>query len=120
VVTHDPRDDDDEILDHGHHKALGALVEIAVRAAADERYPGGKPHVVEEFVSIAPQQVKADVTLEVGTAMRKKLMAEHASQFDLGKLTSVGARSTESFVVRWRVAGAAVPPGGSLLGAWAR
>jgi LmbE family N-acetylglucosaminyl deacetylase len=118
VVTHDPRDDED-FLDHGHHKALGALVDVAARAAADPRYPGGAPHVVEELVTIAPKQADADVTLPVGNTMRKKLMLVHASQFEAPKFADVGQRTTERFVVRWRSSskgspGAQAPRGGSL------
>jgi LmbE family N-acetylglucosaminyl deacetylase len=118
VVTHDPRDDDD-FLDHGHHKALGALVDIAARAAADPRFPGGEVHVVEELTTIAPKQVEASLTLEVGSSMRKKLMTEHTSQFDATKFGEVGQRSRERYVVRWRASAAPPPTGTSLLGAFA-
>src|SRR4030095_2984057 len=117
IVTHDARDDED-FLDHGHHKAFGALVEIAARAAADPKLTGLPPFVVEELDTIAPKQVNADVNLNLGTDVRKKLMVEHASQFDVQKLTEVGTRGTERFVIRWRAKGAPPPPKGSLLAAW--
>lgn len=114
IVTHDPRDDDDW-LDHGHHKAFGILVDLAARAAADWHVPGGAPHVVEELVTIAPLQVRADIALDVGGEMRKRLMAANASQFEAQKFFEIGQRSTERFVVRWRAAGAPVSPAGSTL-----
>jgi LmbE family N-acetylglucosaminyl deacetylase len=114
IVTHDHRDDDDW-LDHGHHKALGALVEMAARAAANPRAPGGPPHVVEEVVAIAPKQVNAEIQLPVGTDMRKRLMLAHASQFETQKYAEVAERKTERFVVRWRAKGVEAP-GGSVLG----
>lgn len=114
IVTHDPRDDEDW-LDHGHHKALGALVDIAARAAADWHVPGGPPHVVEELITIAPKQVAPDVTLDVGIEMRKKLMAANTSQFDPKKFYEVAERGKERYVVRWRAARTPLPPGGSLL-----
>lgn len=114
IVTHDARDDDD-FLDHGHHKAFGALVDLAARAAADPRFPGAPLHVVEELDTIAPKQVQSDLTLPLGNEMRKRLMAEHASQFDLQKLEEVGSRTVERYVVQWRAQGAPPAPAGSLL-----
>jgi LmbE family N-acetylglucosaminyl deacetylase len=112
IITHDYRDDEDW-LDHGHHKALGAMVELAARAAADFKIPGGPPHVVEEFVTIAPKQAQADITLQTGTDMRKRLMAANKSQFELQKFTEIAQRATERYVVRWRAKGA--PPGPTLM-----
>lgn len=117
IVTHDARDDED-FLDHGHHKALGALVEIAARAAADPKIGGGEPWVVEELDTVAPKQANADMTFELGSGVRKKLMIEHASQFDLQKLSEVGQRTSERFVVRWRAKGAAAPPEPSRLASY--
>ena len=114
IVTHDHRDDEDW-LDHGHHKALGALVEIAARAAADPRVPGIPPHVVEELVSIAPKQFPADVTLTLGNDMRKRLVAANTSQFEPAKFAEVAQRTEERYVVRWRAKGTEKPPGGSYL-----
>ncbi len=113
IVTHDARDDDDW-LDHGHHKALGMLVEMAARAAADPRAPGGEPFVVEEIVTIAPKQVDTKLVFDVGTDMRKKLMLEHASQFETQKYTEVAQRGVERFVVRWDVKGVDLPAEGSV------
>jgi LmbE family N-acetylglucosaminyl deacetylase len=118
VVTHDPRDDEDW-LDHGHHKALGALVHIAVRLAADPRLAGERPHVVEELVTIAPKQVRADVTLHVKTDIRRRVMAKNISQFEPKKFAEVAQRTDERYVIAWRAQGAASPPGGgSLLGSF--
>jgi LmbE family N-acetylglucosaminyl deacetylase len=119
IVTHDARDDDDW-LDHGHHKALGALVEIAARAAADPRYAGVPPHVVEEVITIAPKQVPADLTLAVGNEMRKKLVAANTSQFEPAKFAEVAQRTDERYVVRWRAKGVDKVEGGSLLGLFAK
>jgi LmbE family N-acetylglucosaminyl deacetylase len=119
IVTHDHRDDDDW-LDHGHHKALGALVEMAARAAANPRVPGVPPHVVEEFVTIAPKQITADVTLPVGNEMRKKLVAANKSQFEPAKFSEVAQRETERYIVRWRAKGADKPADGSLLATFAK
>jgi LmbE family N-acetylglucosaminyl deacetylase len=119
VVTHDHRDDDDW-LDHGHHKAFGALVEIAARAAADPNVPGGTPHVVEELVAIAPKQVEATITLQVGSEMRKKLIAANTSQFEAQKVAEIAPRSAERYVVRWRAKGSELPPDGSLLAAFTK
>lgn len=115
IVTHDSRDDEDW-LDHGHHKALGALVEMAARAAADPRAPGGPPHVIEELVMIAPKQAAPALTVPVGKDMHRRLILEHASQFEPAKVEEVANRTTERFVVRWRANGVATPPGGTILG----
>jgi len=117
IVTHDARDDED-FLDHGHHKAFGALVEIAARAAADPKIPGAPPHVVEELDTIARKQVNADITLNLGNTVRKRLITEHASQFDVQKFTEVGPRTQERYTVKWRAKNAAAPAGGSFLGSW--
>lgn len=118
IVTHDARDDED-FLDHGHHKALGALVEVAARAAADFKLSGGgPPHAIEELVTIAPKQESADVTLILGNDVRKKLIAEHASQFDAQKFADVGMRTTERYVVKWRSQGAPPVTGGSRLASY--
>jgi LmbE family N-acetylglucosaminyl deacetylase len=114
VVTHDARDDDDW-LDHGHHKAFGALVDLATRLAADPRVPGGRPHAIEEMTTIAPKQVKADLTLHVGNDVRKKVMTKHLSQFDPKKFAEVSARTDERYDVRWRT----IPHGRALLGVFA-
>ena len=82
-------------------------------AAADPKVPGGPPHVVEEFVTIAPKQAQADVTLQTGTDMRKRLMAANKSQFELQKFVEIAQRATERYVVRWRAKGAEKPAGGS-------
>ncbi|HVH43916.1 MAG TPA: PIG-L family deacetylase [Labilithrix sp.] len=118
IVTHDHRDDDDW-LDHGHHKAFGALVEMAARAAADPRVPGDPPHVIDEFVTIAPKQVPADVTLQTGAEMRKKLMAANASQFEAQKYAEISERAVERYVVRWRAVGLPPPRAGSLMASFA-
>ncbi|HEY8080405.1 MAG TPA: PIG-L family deacetylase, partial [Labilithrix sp.] len=114
IVTHDARDDEDW-LDHGHHKALGMLVEMAARAAADPRAPGGEPWVVEEVVTVAPKQVETKLAFDVGIDMRKKLMFENASQFEPQKYAEVAQRSVERFVVRWDAKGVSGPVFGAMM-----
>lgn len=116
VVTSDPRDEGGW-FEHGHNKAFGALVELAARMAADPRVTGNAPpHVVEELLAVAPSNVKADVTVKVDPAVRRKIMSEYPSQFRPDKVEDTSGRTTETYVVWWHAKGASIPPGGSILG----
>jgi LmbE family N-acetylglucosaminyl deacetylase len=115
IITHDPRNDS-HWMDHGHNKAIGALVEAAARMAADGRYDGGWPHTVEEVVNIAPAGVHTDVSVPVGVPMRRKVLALYPSQFRVDKASEASMRSTEDYVLVWRAKGAPTPAGGTLLG----
>jgi LmbE family N-acetylglucosaminyl deacetylase len=102
VITLDPRDDP-ESSHHGHHKAVGALVAVAARLAADPRIEAGPIHVVEELLTTAPAGVPADVEIEVDVAARRKMLEAYPSQFVPEELASnaIANRPREGFVVVW-------------------
>jgi LmbE family N-acetylglucosaminyl deacetylase len=106
VITLDPRDDP-QASHHGHHRAVGVLVELAARAAADRSIGEGPPHVVEELLTFAPKDAPFDVSLDVGSEARLAMLAEYPSQFR--EFDDLARRTTEHFVVRWRARGARAP-----------
>ncbi len=111
VVTMDPRDDPQGSR-HGHHRAVGVMVELAARAAADPRIARARPpHAVVEILAFAPKDAHADVTIATGAAARVAMLAEHRSQF-VAPFEPLAYREEERFVVRWRARGA--PPGDAL------
>ena len=114
VITHDPRDDS-HYMDHGHNKALGTLVEMAARMAADPAVGTGSPYVVQELLSVAPVGEKADVTLAVDSAIRMKAIGQYPSQFRKDKIAELSQQKEERYVLRWRAVGVVVPPSGSIL-----
>lgn len=117
IITLDPRDDP-QSSHHGHHKAVGVLVDAAVRLAADPLVTaGGAPHVVEELLTTAPQGQHADVEIPVSVAARLSMLTAYGSQFVPEKLAvdPVAQRKTDAFVLRWRATGAPVPRSGTRL-----
>ncbi|HEY8078042.1 MAG TPA: PIG-L family deacetylase, partial [Labilithrix sp.] len=105
VVTMDPRDDPQGSR-HGHHRAVGTMVELAARAAADPRVVRTRPpHSVAEVLAFAPRDAHADVTIATGSAARVAMLAEHRSQF-VAPFEPLAYRDDELFVVRWRARGA--------------
>jgi LmbE family N-acetylglucosaminyl deacetylase len=117
VITFDPRNDP-EGSNHGHHKAVGVLVELAARAAGDSTVPGGKPHVVEEVLAFAPKDQPGDISLATGNEVRLAMLREYRSQMKPADLkTPLAERFEEHFVVRWRPAGISAPSEGSILAA---
>jgi LmbE family N-acetylglucosaminyl deacetylase len=110
VITLDPRDDP-QASHHGHHKAVGVLVEAAARLAADPRvHDGGAPHVVEELLTSAPRDLPSDETIAVPVDVRARLhmLDAYASQFvpDQLAVDPIAQRPSEQFVLRWRAVGA--------------
>jgi LmbE family N-acetylglucosaminyl deacetylase len=108
VITLDPRDDP-QGSQHGHHKAVGAVVDAAVRLAAD---PGvresGAPVVIEELLTTAPRVLPAGetVTVAVDVRARVRMLEAYPSQFSPEELAvdPIAQRPEEQFVVRWRAA----------------
>jgi LmbE family N-acetylglucosaminyl deacetylase len=115
VITLDPRDDP-QGSGHGHHKAVGVLVELAARAAADSTVPGGTPHTVEELLSFAPKDVIGEVSLATGSDRRLAMLREYRSQFRPVDLKGLAERFEEHYVLRWRPVGITAPAEGSILG----
>lgn len=100
VVTLDPRDDP-QASHHGHHKAVGVLVELAARAVAGEAG-------IEELVTMAPADAPPETvaTFPVDARARRHALEAHASQFWPKDLDGFGMRPDERFVVRWRTGAA--------------
>jgi LmbE family N-acetylglucosaminyl deacetylase len=102
VITLDPRDDP-ESSHHGHHKAVGALVGVATRLAADPRVRGGPVHVAEGLLTTAPAGAEHAIAVDVDVRARRKMLAAYRSQFlpeDL-ETNVVANRAREEFVVVW-------------------
>ena len=74
------------------------------------------PWVVEELLSVAPVNVRPDVSITVGEGTRKQALSQYPSQFRFDKVEDTSARKVEDYVVRWRARGVAVPAAGSILG----
>ena len=116
VITSDPRDEGGW-FEHGHNKAFGALVELAARMAADPRVTSNEnPHVVQELLTVAPSNVKPDVSITVGEGARRKVLSLYPSQFRYDKVEDTSGRKVEDYAVVWRAKGVTVPPAGSILG----
>lgn len=101
VLTLDPRDDP-QGSSHGHHEAVGVLVDLAVRLAADPRSGSGIPHRVRELWTFAPQGVTPDLVVDVNPEDRLAMLRAYASQFRPEDLAGFGSRPQEHFVLRWR------------------
>jgi LmbE family N-acetylglucosaminyl deacetylase len=120
VITLDPRDDP-QASQHGHHKAVGVVVDAAARLAADPRVrDGGAPLVIEELLTTAPHELPAGETVAVAVDVRARvhILEAYPSQFSSEGLAvdPVAQRPEEQFVMRWRAAGApAVHEGARLL-----
>jgi LmbE family N-acetylglucosaminyl deacetylase len=120
VITLDPRDDP-QASQHGHHKAVGVVVEAAARLAADPRVrEGGAPLVIEELLTMAPHELPAGetVTVAVDVGARLRMLASYPSQFSPEQLAvdPIAQRAEERFVLRWRAAAApAVHEGARLI-----
>ena len=98
VLTLDPRDDP-QASHHGHHKAVGVLVDAAARIAVADAGAG-----VEELVTMAPADAPPETVLVVPADphVRRHVLEAHASQFWPKDLDGFGMRPDERFVVRWR------------------
>lgn len=108
VVTLDRRDDPGGSL-HGHHRAIGALAELAARVASTDVAPElGRPVTVEELLVLAPKDVEPQIVVTVDPATRQRALQAYASQFTPADVSGFGARATEGFVLVWRAAGATV------------
>lgn len=116
LITLDPRDDPHP-SGHGHHKAVGILVDLAARMAADPQVKTAHPpHVVEEVLSFAPAGQLPAVRLTVTPEDRTALLAAHASQFTPEVLQSpLATRIHEDFMLRWRAHRVKRPSEGSVL-----
>jgi LmbE family N-acetylglucosaminyl deacetylase len=114
VITLDPRDDP-QASHHGHHKAVGVIVEAAARLAADPRVPGGEPLAIEELLTTAPRDLPEaqTVNVPVEVAARVHALGAYPSQFTPEELAvdPIAQRPREQFVLRWRAVGA--PPAAS-------
>jgi LmbE family N-acetylglucosaminyl deacetylase len=121
VATFDVHDDPLGSGD-GQHRAVGALVELAVRFAASAEFAPsmGRPHTVEEVVTFAPRDRRADVTIKVDPYPRRRALEAFASQLRPENLEALASRREEMFVVRWRAKGAPERRGGALLYEWVR
>ena len=114
IVTMDPRDDPGG-SQHGHHKAMGVLVELAARLAADPGLDSGSPHHVQELWTFAPKGQPHTLEIKVDPAARLAMLKAHSSQFLAKHLTGFGARPKEHFVLRWRAKNTPEDSGGTLL-----
>lgn len=120
IITLDPRDDP-QSSHHGHHKAVGVLVDAAARLAGDPSVRDqSAPHVVEELWSTAPQGSRADAVVPVDKAARLSMLTAYASQFVPEKLAvdPVAQRPNDEFVLRWRAVHAPPAKDGSRLLEW--
>jgi LmbE family N-acetylglucosaminyl deacetylase len=114
VITLDPRDDP-QASHHGHHKAVGVLVEAAARLAADPHVRDGhEPHAIEELLAAAPRDLPPaeTVTIPVNVSARVHMLEAYTSQFVSEELAvdPVAQRPLEGFVLRWRATGAPPAP----------
>lgn len=100
VMTMDPRDDP-QGSHHGHHKALGVVVDLAARIAADPSFAlNAPPHAVEEFITFAPRGLPADITIETGPEPRFSMIREYKTQFTFPWDPMI-LRNGETFERRW-------------------
>ena len=106
VLTLDTRDDPHP-SHHGHHRAIGALVERAAQLATDPDFQApGAPHAVEEVLAFTPAGTRPDVQLAVRPEDRRALLEAHPSQFTPADLQSpLATRTREDFTLRWRAPG---------------
>lgn len=90
VLSMDVRDDPSGTK-HGHHRAIGMLVERAL-----SKLPQCTPH---ERWSFAPKDMKPDMSVRVEVSERLTLLHAHASQFDVEALQGPGSRPDEGFML---------------------
>jgi LmbE family N-acetylglucosaminyl deacetylase len=105
VVTLDRRDDPQGSR-HGHHRAVGVVVELAARyAALDAAKELGAPVAIEELAILTPLGEAPEVTIAVDPAARRSALEAYGSQFKAEDLDGFGARPSEGFRVAWRAIG---------------
>jgi LmbE family N-acetylglucosaminyl deacetylase len=115
IVTLMQDDTSPRFEEHGHHKAMGLLVDLAARLAGDPAFGRGKPHVVREVLSASGRSPDA-IEIPVDKEDRRAAMKKYPSQF-LEEMLHGGSWEApfERFRLIWRVQGSHPSEGGSLL-----